>query len=286
MCAAHYVYDELHKATNASENIRKTVYEEITRLVLSISHQEKRVDQNQKLIDQASLNIQYTRNQIRETESYVHDSQQSLNSAQSAVTDAEEKERDASNCGFGRRKKRFLWFIPVYCIVHDATAGANARESLRIAEENLQYAQQRLSLNQKNLAAQQAQHKTAQAQLNAANIELARIAFIYSTPTSNALITTAVQGNPVNVEVYKQFTLDKDSNERINKVTRVVDTVWSMQMITGIQFHTTKGRSSPWYGRQQGTTTYIEQYTGYTVRYVSGRSGDFIDQLQFHWCPN
>ncbi len=53
-------------------------------------------------------------------------------------------------------------------------------------------------------------------------------------------------------------------------------------LITGIQFFTTKGQSSQQYGRNEGSPS-MEFHTGYTLFYVKGKAGQYIDQLQFIW---
>ena len=114
------------------------------------------------------------------------------------------------------------------------------------------------------------------------NSLLTSLPFVYSKSSFHHTVTSPTRGNPVNVRTYEQFTLNKDNSERINKITGVIDTVYSLQMITGIQFHTTTGRSSRWYGRTRGTTKFSEQFEGSTVEHVTGRSGDFVDELQFY----
>jgi hypothetical protein len=55
-----------------------------------------------------------------------------------------------------------------------------------------------------------------------------------------------------------------------------------MSIITGIQFFTTRGRASPSYAGGLGDR-FTEEVDGYTLGYVTGRSAQYIEQLQFIW---
>lgn len=52
--------------------------------------------------------------------------------------------------------------------------------------------------------------------------------------------------------------------------------------ITGLQFFSTEGRASPSYNGQLGET-FIEEFEGYTLGYMTGRSTEYIQQLQLLW---
>ena len=52
--------------------------------------------------------------------------------------------------------------------------------------------------------------------------------------------------------------------------------------VVGIQFYTTIGRTSLLYGRKDGEI-FSESYEGFVFGYATGRSGGFIDMLQFVW---
>ncbi|CAF0839159.1 unnamed protein product [Adineta ricciae] len=56
-------------------------------------------------------------------------------------------------------------------------------------------------------------------------------------------------------------------------------------ILTGIQFATTIGRLSPFFGKRSGHE-FSENSTGFIVSYVTGRSGILIDQLRFAWYRN
>lgn len=56
----------------------------------------------------------------------------------------------------------------------------------------------------------------------------------------------------------------------------------TMSIITGIEFISTSGVVSPSYDGRLGDT-FSEEFDGYTLGYVTGRSGQYIEQLQFFW---
>ncbi|CAF1548496.1 unnamed protein product [Adineta ricciae] len=84
---------------------------------------------------------------------------------------------------------------------------------------------------------------------------------------------------------HEEFQLLPD--EEINKVTVnarniTMVTNTSYFLITGIRFHTTQGRMSQHYGASNDPSL-TESYDGYTLFYVKGRSGRFLDGLRFVW---
>jgi hypothetical protein len=120
---------------------------------------------------------------------------------------------------------------------------------------------------------------------------LGSLQLLYSSSQNNhSLVESKIYGNdgwkPTNTE---RFILDKD--EKIWKVqgklirrtlfmrdaSRVLAT-----LIGQIEFFTTKGRVSSSHNQEDGEI-FTEQYDGYTLGYVAGRSGLYIDQLQFFW---
>ncbi|CAF1445189.1 unnamed protein product [Adineta ricciae] len=52
--------------------------------------------------------------------------------------------------------------------------------------------------------------------------------------------------------------------------------------VIGLQFTTSTGRVSSYYGDYDGTA-FTEQYSGYVLSYISGRCADALDQIQFVW---
>ncbi len=119
---------------------------------------------------------------------------------------------------------------------------------------------------------------------------LGSLQVLYSSSQDNgSLIKSKIYGNygrkPTNAQ---SFILDKD--ERINKVQGklinrtliIADNSQLVLLIGEVQFFTTKGRVSPSLDQEDGVK-FIEQFEGYTLGYVAGRSGLYIDQLQFFW---
>jgi hypothetical protein len=87
----------------------------------------------------------------------------------------------------------------------------------------------------------------------------------------------------------KKFAFEKD--DKINRVQGHIisenivspnGTNLTMLIITGIQFFTTRGRASPSYTGRLGDI-FTEEVDGYTLGYVTGRSAQYIEQLQFIW---
>jgi hypothetical protein len=76
--------------------------------------------------------------------------------------------------------------------------------------------------------------------------------------------------------------------ERIDKIALYVGTRSLRgggnltRFVSGIQFHTTAGRTSQLYGSSKGDM-YTESYKGFTLGYAKGRSGLLVDMLQFVW---
>jgi hypothetical protein len=90
-------------------------------------------------------------------------------------------------------------------------------------------------------------------------------------------------------DVFERFFLDR--NETIYKVQVVTKYLtlykndkpsFNTTLIRALGLFTTKGRSSESIDHADGQH-FTEQYEGYTVGYVAGRSGRYIDQLQFYW---
>lgn len=86
-----------------------------------------------------------------------------------------------------------------------------------------------------------------------------------------------------------KFEFDRD--EKVNKVeghliqhTMVLPngTNLTMLIIIGIVFSTTKDRASPSYNGRSDEV-FSEEFDGYTLGYVTGKSSEYIEQLQFFW---
>ncbi|CAF0969417.1 unnamed protein product [Rotaria sp. Silwood1] len=115
------------------------------------------------------------------------------------------------------------------------------------------------------------------------------IQFIYSSSyDQNSVIEGQTHGFRRTSEV-SQFLLEKD--ERIYKIRGKLSnvtlssqdgTLFSTILVRGLQFFTSKGRASRSYDHLEGKV-FTEEYDGYTLGYATGRSGLFIDQLQFYW---
>jgi hypothetical protein len=75
----------------------------------------------------------------------------------------------------------------------------------------------------------------------------------------------------------QQGTLQLDADQTIVRVTGVHG-----KYVDALQFTTNKGRMSPYCGGNGGKT-FSESHPGYVLSYISGRSGKYLDQIQFHW---
>jgi hypothetical protein len=116
--------------------------------------------------------------------------------------------------------------------------------------------------------------------------------FLYSSPNEpENIIKAKFQGTRREKDTEKQFLLAKD--EKIYKVQVKVDDVMlytnnkpagTTKLIRAIRFFTTKGQSSQSIDHAGGEM-FTEQFDGYTLGYVTGRTGSFVDQLQFYWYP-
>lgn len=117
--------------------------------------------------------------------------------------------------------------------------------------------------------------------------------FCYSSPNDNEeiIIESELQGNYETGDLIERFLIDR--NERINKIQVVVtheilyvnNVKKLIPLVRGIRLFTTNGRSSESIDHLKGVL-YTEEFAGCYVRYVTGRSGLLIDQLQFHWYCN
>ena len=116
--------------------------------------------------------------------------------------------------------------------------------------------------------------------------------FLYFSPDNpENILESELQGTRQTTDIIERFFLI--GNERINKVQVIVDSEIlyvdnipkSVPLIRGIRFFTTNGQASQSIDHLTGDL-YTEQLDEYTVGYVTGRSGLYVDQLQFHWYRN
>lgn len=123
------------------------------------------------------------------------------------------------------------------------------------------------------------------------NMPLKWCQFSYSSPDNpGSILESALHGERRSNDT-DSFVLDE--NDRINKVQVLVDdeTLYvggitkCVSLIRGIRFFTTNGKFSRSIDHLPGEL-HTEKFDGYTVGYVSGRSGLRVDQLQFHWYRN
>jgi hypothetical protein len=123
-------------------------------------------------------------------------------------------------------------------------------------------------------------------------IPLAWCQFLYSSPdNSENILESDVHGTRSTSDVIERFVLTR--NERINEVQVVVDNEiilingieQSVPLIRGVRLFTTEGRQSQSIDHIEGER-FTEKFDGHAVRYVTGRKGLYIDQLQFHWVPS
>ncbi len=113
--------------------------------------------------------------------------------------------------------------------------------------------------------------------------------FFYSSSNNlQNILQSKIHGTRSTTDETEKFILT--ANERINKVQVVVDDVTliisgveqSVQVVRGVRLFTTQGRQSSSIDYIDGEIS-TEQFDGYTVKYVTGRKGLMIDQLQFYW---
>ncbi|CAF4763832.1 unnamed protein product [Rotaria socialis] len=116
--------------------------------------------------------------------------------------------------------------------------------------------------------------------------------FIYSCPgNSENILKSDVHGKSTLINTTDRLCLAE--NERINEVQILVDgeilyvndiPKW-VPLIRGIRFFTTNGKATQPIDHLPGELC-TEKIDGYTVGYVTGRSGLYVDQLQFNWYRN
>jgi hypothetical protein len=120
---------------------------------------------------------------------------------------------------------------------------------------------------------------------------LGSLQFLYSSYQDNqSFIESKVHGNdgwkPKNSQSFileKGERICKVQGKLIHRTLTMRDTSQILVTLIGeIQFFTTKDRVSPSYNQEDGNI-FTEQFDGYTLGYVAGRSGLYIDQLQLFW---
>ncbi|CAF0869077.1 unnamed protein product [Rotaria sp. Silwood1] len=113
--------------------------------------------------------------------------------------------------------------------------------------------------------------------------------FSYSSDDDNHNPIESQTHDNQNAIIKTQFEFDND--EKIERVEGQLinenivfpnGTNITTSRITGLQFFSTKGRASPSYNGRLGET-FTENFDGYTVGFVTGRSNHYINQLQFFW---
>ena len=89
----------------------------------------------------------------------------------------------------------------------------------------------------------------------------------------------------------QRYEFEFGKNEKINRVEgQIVNksfrskngTITTKSVITGLKFTSTEHRASPPSNELSGIH-FNESFVGYTLGYVTGRSSQYIEQLQFFW---
>ncbi|CAF1180626.1 unnamed protein product [Adineta ricciae] len=122
---------------------------------------------------------------------------------------------------------------------------------------------------------------------------LVHVQFFYSSSKDGGrIIQGPIHGDKKFSKTSRKFTLNEGEaflkvqvyfNHR--KVIMGDKSTRDVLILTGIQFATTMGRLSPFFGKHSGHE-FSENSTGFILSYVTGRSGILIDQLQFVWYRN
>ncbi|UJR29315.1 hypothetical protein I4U23_010528 [Adineta vaga] len=113
--------------------------------------------------------------------------------------------------------------------------------------------------------------------------------FFYLSPHDDRSVIDSNRHGNQTVDFRYKFYFSK--NEKINKVEgRLVKkdiplpngTNRSMTIITGLRFFSNEHRASPSYHYELGEE-FSEEHKGYTLGYVTGRSAEYLEQVQFVW---
>jgi hypothetical protein len=110
-----------------------------------------------------------------------------------------------------------------------------------------------------------------------------------SSDDNGSPIESDTRGNQTSKQVDK---FDFGKNGKINRVHfTIIHKKWispngtnlTREIIIGIRFHSDDaGQANPLFRNQMGEKC-DEEFPGYTLGYVTGRAGLYIEQLQFFW---
>ena len=79
-------------------------------------------------------------------------------------------------------------------------------------------------------------------------------------------------------------TLDAANDERIESVEMIHGrSWWNVVLIHKAKFNTNKGELITCGGDTTHSGRKADEWKGYRLQYISGRSGEFVDNLKFHW---
>ncbi|CAF0807216.1 unnamed protein product [Adineta steineri] len=113
--------------------------------------------------------------------------------------------------------------------------------------------------------------------------------FYYSSSSDNQERITSERHGKQTLSFIKDYyfenykKIQRVEGQYLNKTIAFSNgTNLTLPIITGLRFYTTKGDASPTYFGEEGEM-FEEEYEGYTLWYVTGRSDQYIYQLQFYW---
>lgn len=228
VCTSQNVQKKLTQAVKSSESMDNTLNEEITQLVLSISNQEKKVQESQESVNQFNNQIHHIQQQITVAEQAVQDKQHALNRAEHDVQEAQRAVERARLCQGRRRKRGFgKWWrkrvekpfvnvvrqtiVKPVCSVVNHGGINSAKDRRGLAERTLHDARQRLTQYQQELANQRTQHSAAQIRLNQANSQLNTLTTQLREQQANQIVVTTLNKQLKSVEVHLKNVLDSST---------------------------------------------------------------------------
>ncbi|CAF0732739.1 unnamed protein product [Adineta steineri] len=113
--------------------------------------------------------------------------------------------------------------------------------------------------------------------------------FYYSSSSDNQERITSERHGKQTLSFIKDYyfenykKIQRVEGQFVNKTIAFSNgTNLTLPIITGLRFYTTKGDASPTYVGEEGEM-FEEEYEEYTLWYVTGRSDQYIYQLQFYW---